>query len=174
MKVNVINKSSNSLPVYAKAGDSGMDVMADFSKGVNEKFMHHTAYDEIRQKILVFPGGRVLVPTGIFTSFPPGYEIQVRSRSGLALKQGVFVLNSPGTIDSKNIKKIIGVLKQGELLESLEVDNQQPSLSSNTFEGSETNVRILTDKAEDSNNDTSALLQQIKNIVGDDIVRTIL
>lgn len=71
-------------------------------------------------------------------------------------------------------KKIIGVLKQGELLESLEVDNQQPSLSSNTFEGSETNVRILTDKAEDSNNDTSALLQQIKNIVGDDIVRTIL
>ena len=60
------------------------------------------------------------------------------------------------------------------MLESLEVDNQQPSLSSNTFEGSETNVRIQTDNAEDSNNDTSALLQQIKNIVGDDIVRTIL
>lgn len=101
MKVNVVNKSSNSLPVYAKAGDSGMDVMADFSRGVSEKFMHLGAYDEERQKILVFSGGRVLVPTGIFTSFPPGYEIQVRSRSGLALKQGVFVLNSPGTIDSR-------------------------------------------------------------------------
>ena len=109
MKVNVINKSSNSLPVYAKAGDSGMDVMADFSKGINEKFMHHAAYDEIRQKILVFSGGRVLVPTGIFTSFPPGYEIQVRSRSGLALKQGVFVLNSPGTIDS-GYRNEIGVI----------------------------------------------------------------
>lgn len=100
MKVNVINKGTNPLPSYAKSGDSGMDAMADFSRGVSEKFMHLAAYDEISKKIIVFSGGRVLVPTGLFTSFPPGYEIQVRSRSGLALKQGVFVLNSPGTIDS--------------------------------------------------------------------------
>ena len=100
MKVNVINKGTNPLPSYAKSGDSGMDAMADFSRGVSEKFMHLAAYDEISKKIIVFSGGRVLVPTGLFTSFPSGYEIQVRSRSGLALKQGVFVLNSPGTIDS--------------------------------------------------------------------------
>ena len=104
MKVNVINKGTNPLPSYAKSGDSGMDAMADFSRGVSEKFMHLAAYDEISKKIIVFSGGRVLVPTGLFTSFPSGYEIQVRSRSGLALKQGVFVLNSPGTIDSKNLR----------------------------------------------------------------------
>ena len=104
MKVNIINKSSNPLPIYAKSGDSGMDIMADFSRGVSDKYMHNAAYDEISKKILVFSGGRVLVPTGIFTSFPPGYEIQVRSRSGLALKNGVFVLNSPGTIDSEKLR----------------------------------------------------------------------
>jgi hypothetical protein len=71
-------------------------------------------------------------------------------------------------------KEIIVVLKQGELLETPEADNQQPSLSSNTFEGSETNSRIQTSNVEDSNTDTSALLQKIIKIIGDDIVRTIL
>ena len=59
------------------------------------------------------------------------------------------------------------------MLENPEVDNQQPSLNSNILEGSETNSRILTSKVEDSNADTSALLQQIINIVEDDIVRTV-
>lgn len=68
--------------------------------------------------------------------------------------------------------KIIGVLKQGELLESLEADNQQPSLGSNVLEGSETNSRILTDNAEDSNGDTSALLHQISKLMNDYIVQT--
>ncbi len=100
MKVNVVNISSNELPTYAKAGDWGMDVRADFSRGVSDKFFDGAAYDEERQVINVFSGGRVLIPTGLFTSFPAGYEIQVRSRSGLALKEGVIVLNSPGTIDA--------------------------------------------------------------------------
>lgn len=67
-------------------------------------------------------------------------------------------------------KQIIGVLKQGELLENPEVDNQQPSIDSNINEGSTTSDRVLPDKAEDSNITTSALLQQIKDIVADDIV----
>lgn len=100
MKVNVINKSTNELPVYAKAGDSGVDVKADFSRGVSDKFMLGAAYDEERKVINLFSGGRLLVPTGLFTSFPPGYEIQVRPRSGLALKNGITVLNTPGTIDA--------------------------------------------------------------------------
>jgi len=100
MKVQVINKSTNPLPSYAKPGDSGMDVRADFSRGISDKNMHFAAYDEVAKKLLVFSGGRVLIPTGIYTSFPPGYEVQVRSKSGLALKAGVFVLNSPGTVDS--------------------------------------------------------------------------
>lgn len=77
--------------------------------------------------------------------------------------------------DSSMIKKyieIIGVLKQGELLENLEVDNQQPSLGGNTFEGSETNNRSQTSNVVGSNVDTSTLLRQIIEIVGDDIVRT--
>lgn len=73
----------------------------------------------------------------------------------------------------RKYKNIIGVLKQSELLETPEVDNQQPSLSSNTFEGSETSNRILTSRVEDNNIATSALLQQIKDIVEDDIVRTV-
>lgn len=68
--------------------------------------------------------------------------------------------------------KIIGVFKKGELLENPEVGNQQPSLSSNTFEGSETNSRIRTGNAEDSNVDTSALLSQIQKLTNDYIVQT--
>lgn len=69
---------------------------------------------------------------------------------------------------AQKYKAIIGVLKQGELLETPEVDNQQPSLDSNIFEGSETSSRVLN---KDSNTTTSALLQQILDIVDEDIVR---
>lgn len=100
MKINVINKGSNKLPKYAKQGDSGMDLHANFSNGLNENLMWGAALDTDRNTLLVFSGGRVLIPTGLYTSFPPGYEIQVRPRSGLALKQGITVLNTPGTVDS--------------------------------------------------------------------------
>ena len=67
-------------------------------------------------------------------------------------------------------KRIIGVLKQSELLENLEVDNQQPSKNSNILEGSTTNNRVLASNVVDSNVDTSALLNKILKIVDDDIV----
>lgn len=98
MKIKIVNKSNNLLPAYAKVGDSGMDLRADFTNGLNENFMFGTAFDEIRQTLLVFSGGRCLVPTGIYTSFPPGYEIQIRPRSGLSLKKGIHI--ALGTIDS--------------------------------------------------------------------------
>ena len=101
MKVNIINSSNNPLPTYAKLGDSGMDLRASFSNGLNEDLMWGAAFDDERKTLIVFSGGRVLIPTGLYTSFPPGYELQIRSRSGLALKHGIMVLNSPGTIDSK-------------------------------------------------------------------------
>lgn len=100
MKVEIVNKSNNPLPKYAKPGDSGMDLMADFSNGIDEKFLFFSDFDEERQTLLIFEGGRALVPTNIFTAIPEGYEIQIRSRSGLALKSGVFVTNGVGTIDS--------------------------------------------------------------------------
>ena len=103
MQVNIINKSANPLPKYAKPSDAGMDLMADFSQGVDTKFFDFADYDEERKIIVVFCGGRALIPTNIFTAIPEGYEAQIRPRSGLALKNGVFVLNTPGTIDAKQL-----------------------------------------------------------------------
>jgi dUTP pyrophosphatase len=100
MKVDIINKSTNILPAYAKPGDAGMDIRADFSQGVNDDFLYGAAYDEIRKVLIIFSGGRALVPTNLFTAIPEGYEVQIRPRSGLALKEGVTVLNTPGTIDA--------------------------------------------------------------------------
>ena len=81
--VKIINQSSNPLPAYATADAAGMDLKAD-----------------IPQPVSLRPLERQLVPTGIFIELPPGFEAQVRPRSGLALKQGITCLNSPGTIDA--------------------------------------------------------------------------
>jgi dUTP pyrophosphatase len=81
--VKIINHSSNALPAYASADAAGMDLKADLPEPVSLR-----------------PLERMLIPTGIFIELPPGYEAQVRPRSGLALKQGITCLNSPGTIDA--------------------------------------------------------------------------
>lgn len=83
MQVKVINRSSNPLPAYSTLLSAGMDVRAELS-----------------QSITLEPMQRVIVPTGLYFEIPAGYEIQVRSRSGLAAKHGITVLNSPGTIDA--------------------------------------------------------------------------
>lgn len=83
MIVKIINKSYNPIPEYESSGASGMDVRAFLKKEI-----------VLKQK------DRVLIPTGLYFEIPEGFEIQVRPRSGLALKNGVTVLNSPGTIDS--------------------------------------------------------------------------
>jgi dUTP pyrophosphatase len=82
MKVKVINKSSNLLPTYATIGSAGMDLVSD-----------------IFNPITIKPNERVIVMTGIYIELPEGYEAQIRSRSGLVLKKGLTVANSPGTID---------------------------------------------------------------------------
>lgn len=83
MKVQIINKSSHPLPAYATEQSAGMDLRASLS-----------------EPIILKPLQRSLVPTGLFIALPPGYEAQVRPRSGLAIKKGITVLNSPGTIDA--------------------------------------------------------------------------
>ncbi|MFZ1528719.1 MAG: dUTP diphosphatase [Ferruginibacter sp.] len=82
-RIKIVNNSSNDLPAYATAGSAGMDVRA-FLTG----------------PVLLKPLERTLIPTGLFAEIPEGYEIQVRPRSGLAYKQGITCLNTPGTIDS--------------------------------------------------------------------------
>jgi len=83
LKVKIINQSNNELPHYATAGSSGMDVRAF-----------------LNEKIELQPLERTLIPTGLFIELPQGYEAQIRPRSGLAIKQGITCLNTPGTIDA--------------------------------------------------------------------------
>jgi len=90
--VKIINRSANALPSYATDGSSGMDVRA-----------------HLNEPITLAPLERKLIPTGLFVEIPQGYEIQVRPRSGLALKQGLTCLNSPGTIDA-DYRGEIGVI----------------------------------------------------------------
>ena len=83
MKVEIINKSKHQLPSFATALSAGMDLRANLDN-----------------PIVLQPLERTLVPTGLFMALPAGYEAQVRPRSGLAIKKGITVLNSPGTIDA--------------------------------------------------------------------------
>lgn len=83
MKVLVINKSNNELPAYETIGSAGLDIRAF-----------------IEESITLKPFERKLIKTGLFLEIPVGYEAQVRPRSGFALKNGVTVLNTPGTIDA--------------------------------------------------------------------------
>lgn len=83
MEIRVINKGRQPLPEYATAQSAGLDLRAN-----------------IEEAIVLNPMERKLVGTGLFMALPPGYEAQVRPRSGLALKHGITVLNSPGTIDA--------------------------------------------------------------------------
>ena len=83
MKVQIVNNSKHELPKYATKLSAGMDLRAN-----------------IEEPIVLQPGERRLIPTGIHIGLPQGYEAQVRPRSGLALKHGITCLNSPGTIDA--------------------------------------------------------------------------
>ena len=83
MELKIINKSANPLPKYESAQAAGMDIRCNISEAITLQ-----------------PMERRLIPTGLFIELPAGYEAQIRPRSGLALKRGLTVLNTPGTIDS--------------------------------------------------------------------------
>ena len=96
--VYLCNLSNNPTPAYADAGASGMDIMA-FLENVDTEFLFNAEF--INGEVIIHPNGRALIPTGLHTALPQGLEFQIRPRSGLALKKGITVLNTPGTIDSK-------------------------------------------------------------------------
>ncbi len=83
MKVRIVSKSKHELPSYSTEASAGMDIRANIDKAVSLK-----------------PLERALIPTGLYVELPVGYEAQIRPRSGLALKKGLSVLNTPGTIDA--------------------------------------------------------------------------
>ena len=92
VKIKMINRGSQQLPAYATPQSAGMDMRAN-----------------IEAPIVLQPMERRIIPTGFFMALPPGYEAQVRPRSGLALKHGITVLNTPGTIDA-DYRGELGVL----------------------------------------------------------------
>jgi dUTP pyrophosphatase len=92
MTIRIINKSQHPLPHYETIASAGMDLRAN-----------------LQESIILQPLGRALVKTGLFIELPIGYEAQVRPRSGLALKKGITVLNSPGTVDA-DYRGEIGVI----------------------------------------------------------------
>lgn len=83
-KVKIINRSHHPLPSYSTPGAAGMDVRAYLPEGA----------------VTLKPGQRALIPTGLYVQLPQGYECQIRPRSGLALKHGLSIVNSPGTVDA--------------------------------------------------------------------------
>ena len=92
MKIQIVNRSRHALPAYATVQSAGMELRA-----------------KVDESIVMQPLERRLIPTGLYIALPPGYEAQVRPRSGLALKHGITVLNTPGTIDA-DYRGEVGVL----------------------------------------------------------------
>ncbi len=119
IQVGIINKSPYEIPSYGKLGNSGMDLKAFISEPTTLK-----------------PLERVLIPTGIYLDIPLGYEIQVRPRSGLALKRGLTVLNTPGTVDSNYTGEV------GVIIVNLSSENQ-------TIEPGERVAQMVLAKVED-------------------------
>lgn len=92
MRIKIVNRSKHALPNYATAFSAGMDLRANISESIELK-----------------PLERKLIPTGLYIELPEGFEAQIRPRSGLAIKKGITVLNSPGTIDA-DYRGEIGVI----------------------------------------------------------------
>lgn len=83
MKIRIVNRSKHNLPSYSTLFSAGMDLRANLD-----------------DTVVLAPMKRTLIPTGLFMEIPEGYEAQIRPRSGLAVKRGIGILNSPGTIDA--------------------------------------------------------------------------
>jgi len=126
MKINIINTSTNPLPAYATTGSAGMDIRANISAPIELK-----------------PLERQLIPTGLFVQLPENYEIQIRPRSGLAFKQGITCLNTPGTIDSDYRGEIKVLLIN--LSDEIQIINNNDRIAQMVFAKTETVELIAVD-----------------------------
>lgn len=105
MQVKIVNRSDNDLPTYSTEMSAGMDLRANLA-----------------EPVILKPLERKLIPTGLFIELPQGYEAQIRPRSGLALKKGITVLNTPGTIDA-DYRGEIGVILINLSQEDFTIEN---------------------------------------------------
>jgi dUTP pyrophosphatase len=132
MKIRIVNHSKHSLPEYGTDHSAGMDLRA-----------------ELAEEILLKPLERALIPTGLFIELPVGYEAQIRPRSGLAIKNGITVLNTPGTIDADyrgEIKVILvnlsnenWVVRDGERIAQMVISSHEKAAWELVSELEETN-----------------------------------
>ena len=102
MKVKIVNKSKHSLPSYETHASAGMDLRANLD-----------------EPVVLKPLERALIPTGLYIELPVGYEVQIRPRSGLAIKKGITLLNTPGTVDADyrgEIKIILANISNDEFV----------------------------------------------------------
>ena len=130
MEVKIINKSNNKLPQYETPASAGMDIRVDFSrvspqnpiKAYGDCEIIYAGEAHKTTMLRLEPGARALIPTGIFTTIPEGYEVQLRPRSGLAIKKGLNLINCVGTIDADyTLEWGIPVVNQG--LESVWIED---------------------------------------------------
>ena len=130
VQVKIINQSTNPLPEYATAGSSGMDLRAFLAEAVHLNTLE-----------------RALIPTGLFIELPRGYEAQVRPRSGLAIKQGITCLNSPGTIDAdyRGEIKVILINLSHEAVTILSGDRIAQMVIQRTEQAEWTSVEIINE-----------------------------
>lgn len=132
MNIKIVNKSNNPLPGYSTDHSAGMDLRAF-----------------IENPIVLKPIERVLVPTGLYIEIPVGYEAQIRPRSGLALKKGITVLNTPGTIDADyrgeigviliNLSNQDVIIETGERICQMVISKHEHVILDSVHELSETN-----------------------------------
>ena len=147
IKINTKNISNNDLPRYATAGSAGMDIRAN-----------------LLETVVLSPLERKLIPTGIFLEIPQGYEGQVRPRSGLALKNGITCLNSPGTIDSDyrgelnvlliNLSNIPFTINNNDGTNSIQLTHHQANINPNKV-SSNTSGSNSTRSGNNSNNNSN-------------------
>lgn len=123
LNIPIINNSVNELPSYATPASAGFDLRADVSK-VKEKFTYNCVlgYNEKGDisKVIICPGGRALIPTGLHMAIPEGYMLGIVTRSGIGLKQGITMANSLGIIDA-DYRGDIGLIVQNNGFEPFTV-----------------------------------------------------
>ena len=130
MEIKIVNHSKHELPKYETIASAGMDIRANLNSPIHME-----------------PLERVLVPTGLFIELPVGYEAQVRPRSGLALKKGITVLNSPGTIDAdyRGEIRVILINLSKDIFEIADGDRIAQMVISSHVQAFWEEVKVLTD-----------------------------
>ena len=130
MKIEIVNTSKHALPKYETIASAGMDLRANLNTPMQ-----------------IAPMERVLVPTGLYIELPVGYEAQVRPRSGLALKKGITVLNSPGTIDAdyRGEIRVILINLSNETYEIIDGDRIAQMVISSHVQAQWAEVEILSE-----------------------------